>query len=247
VFRTVERSSSLSIKGKKRGEKGVCDISKTRLNDETKMFGDMNLCAMQFMNAPDCCIHDSGLLHGTTSLHDGGNGFQSKMLQDDSFYTNFGHSDVHGPYGHGYYYENNPNFHDYVQADNDVFTSYDTHDGGKLSTNYYGHHYSPSGPTYGDSGGRDGYFSGSANYGLGRAEAAFPMVNTNVQERRKDDNCSSNRVPPISRAFQATDSSTVNGFPMFDQTKDDKKPKANVLTNIAFGPDPFDEDFLMDL
>ncbi len=100
------------------------------------MFGDLNLCAIQCMNAPDCCTHDSGLLHGTTSLHDGGNSFQSKMLQDDSFYTNFGHNDVHGPYGHGYYYENNPNFHDYVQADNDVFTSYDTHDGGRISTNY---------------------------------------------------------------------------------------------------------------
>ena len=205
------------------------------------MFGDLNLCAMQFMNAPDCCIHDSGLLHGTTSLHDGGSSFQSKMLQDDSFYTNFGHSDVHGgPYGHGYYYENNPNFHDYVQADNDVFTSYDTHDGGRLSTNYYGVHYGPYGPTYGD-GARDGYFSGSANYGLGRAEAAFPMVNTNVQERGKDDN---------KHSFQAAHRSTVNGFslvPMFDQTKDDKKPKANVVTNIAFGPDPFDDDFLMDL
>jgi hypothetical protein len=76
------------------------------------------------------------------------------------------------------------------------------------------------------------------------------MVNTNVQKRGKDDNCSLNTVPLISRAFQATDRSTVNGFslfPMFDQTKDDKKPKVKVLTNIAFGQDPFDEDFLVDL
>ena len=151
--------------------------------------------------------------------------FQSKMMQDDSFYTDLGSRGYGDPvgtyytYGHGYYYENNPNFHTYINSDANANANH--HGYINADANVNANHGSMVMPTSGDNHGPYGpsYFSGSA-YGIGsdgsatfgtvKAIGAVPTVNKNVLEYKKDDNCSSCSVP-LSSAIKAPGAFLMSG------------------------------------